>query len=372
MNIYRQSRHPLFRWWHSLDTIILVTVGLIILLGGLSITTASVAAAPKYGVGPYYFAIKQGIFLMLAVGIILGLSFMSPTVIKRGAILLAMATFGGMILTLLVGEDVKGASRWIQIAGFNLQPSEIMKPAFVMITAMLISHQDMRRCMQGFFASGVILAMVGVLLLGQPDIGMLLLMSSIWMLMSFIAGIPLLVLLPLVVLGLGAAGSLYLFFPHVQSRVNRFITSEGQDTYQVDQAREAILTGHLLGRGAGEGVVKHTLPDAHTDFIFAVIAEEFGILVCLFLLILYAVFAIYGFYRAIHHENRFVLVAVCGLLTLLTLQVIINIMVALHLLPTTGMALPLISYGGSATIGAGLSIGCILALLRERRQRIST
>lgn len=372
MNIYRQSRHPFVRWWHSLDHIMLASIGLIILLGIMAITTASVAAAPKYAVGPYYFAIKQGIFLLAAAGLILGLTFLSPTFIKRLAVLLGLVAFGGMVLTLFVGDTVKGAARWIEVAGFSLQPSELMKPTFVIICAMLVSHMDRQRRMRGFIISGLLLALIGLVLIRQPDVGMLVLLGAIWLSLLFMAGIPVPVFVPMTVLVGSGMFFLYMMFPHVQSRIHRFISTEGADTYQVDQAREAILTGHLLGRGAGEGVVKHTLPDAHTDFIFAVMAEEFGILVCMGLLLLYAVFALRGFTRAINHENRFILLAVCGLITLLALQVIINIMVALHLLPTTGMALPFISYGGSATLSAGLTIGFILALLRERRKKLAT
>ena len=369
-NVFRQSRHPVIRWWWEMDRTMFILLLLVIVVGGLVVSTASVAVAGKYAVNPLHFAVKQYIFLGAALVGILTCTMFRPSGMKRLGWLMYIAALVGIALTLVMGADVKGATRWIYIAGQSVQPSEFMKPALILVTAHLLSTADDAVRNQRFLISIGVLGLIALFLLQQPDVGMLLLLGMVWGAQVFLSGMSLLWLAPLALTGLATVVGAYITFEHVRSRVARFLNPEGTDTYQVDQAREAILTGHLFGRGAGEGVVKHTLPDAHTDFIFAVLAEEFGILACLFLLSLYMAIVVRGFWQMLRQEDRFVFLALGGFLTLLALQVLVNIGVALQLLPTTGMTLPFISYGGSATLSMALCMGFTLALLRKRRLKV--
>lgn len=338
--------------------------------GGIAVSTASIAVAKTYGVGPYYFAFKQYIFLFVSMVVMVCLTALRPRGVQRVGWIFLVVALAAVALTLVTGVDVKGATRWITVAGQTVQPSEFLKPAFILATASLLSAVDTGARQRGFLLACGLMGGVAFLLLQQPDVGMVMLLGLVWASQVFLSGISILWLAPLSLLGLVLGVGSYITFDHVQSRVARFLNPEGTDTYQVDQAREAILTGHLFGRGAGEGVVKHTLPDAHTDFIFAVLAEEFGIIICLLLLLIYFFIVFRGFYCLMHQDNRFSFIALGGLLTLLALQVMINIAVALHIVPTTGMTLPFISYGGSATLGMAISMGFVLALLRRRQLRL--
>lgn len=365
-NMYRQSRHPLIRWWWQNDRLIILLTLMLMLLGCIIVATASVAAAKTYGVGQYYFAVRQYIFVALAIAVMLTLTLFKIEGIKRLGALLFTLAFVGLIATFFMGVDVKGASRWIDIAGQRIQPSEFMKPAFVILTATILSLPKRGELLR-FGISLALMAVVAGLLLLQPDFGMFLLMGSVWFSQVFLAGISLRFLIPLVFLGLGTIAGAYFSLEHVRVRLNKFINPETSDTYQVDKAQEALLSGHLWGRGAGEGVVKHALPDAHTDFIFAVLSEEFGIVSGLVLLAVYGIIIFRGFQVVIGQGSMFRLVAGGGLLTMLALQVMINVGVAINMLPTTGMTLPFISYGGSAMMSMALSMGFLLAILRRRR-----
>jgi cell division protein FtsW len=370
MSVFRQSRHPLVRWWWEVDRPTIALLFIIMIIGAIAVTTASVATAKTYSVPAYFFALKQYVFLGGALAAMLGLTVLRPAGVERVGWLLFFVALAGIVLTLFTGQEVKGASRWLTVMGQSIQPSEFMKPALIVVTAALLSDVNPVLRQRGFWISCVLMGLIGVLLLQQPDVGMLLLFGSVWAGQVFLSGISILWLGVLGLAGLGAIVGAYTMFEHVQSRVARFLNPEGADTYQVDQAREAVLTGHLFGRGAGEGVVKHNLPDAHTDFIFAVIAEEFGILLCLALLMLYVLVILRGFAFMFHQQDRFIFLAVGGLMILLALQVMVNIGVALHLLPTTGMTLPFVSYGGSATLAMGIAMGFLLAVSRKRRLRL--
>jgi cell division protein FtsW len=292
---------------------------------------------------------------------------LKPPGIKLVALVLFGVAYVMIVLTFVIGVEVKGARRWIDIAGQSIQPTELMKPALIVLTAWVLSVREKLSRWQGFVLSMGLMAMVGLPVLLQPNFGMLLAMGSVWLVQVFMAGLPLLWLLPLVGAGVAVMMLAYVTFPHVRDRLERFINPEGSDTYQIDQATEAIMSGHLWGRGAGEGVVKHTLPDAHTDFIFAVLVEEFGIVAGICVLLLFLILVWRGFGKLLRQDDAFTLLAGGGLLTLVSLHVCVNIGVALHMLPTTGMTLPFISYGGSSTLAMALVFGFLLALLRKRR-----
>jgi cell division protein FtsW len=367
MSMFRQSRHPLVRWWWEMDRASVMLILVIMAIGAVAVSTASPAVAKTYQVGPYYFAERHILYLGCALGVMMAMTMLKTNGVKRVGVLLFILAYVGTLLTFVIGTEVKGARRWLDIAGQSIQPTEFMKAGLIIVTAMLLSSQEKLGRFQGYAVSILIMAGVGLPVLLQPNFGMMLAMCSVWFAQVFMAGLPLLWLLPLFGMLLLTVMGAYTMLPHVRDRMERFLNPESNDTYQVDQAYEAIASGHIWGRGAGEGVVKHTLPDAHTDFIFAVIVEEFGIVVGLLLMFIFMALVWRGFSRLLRQDDRFTLLAGGGFLTLIAIHVGVNIGVALHVLPTTGMTLPFISYGGSSTIAMALVMGFLLALLRRRR-----
>jgi cell division protein FtsW len=353
-----------------MDRLSVLIIVLLMAFGALAVTTASVAVARTYDVGPYHFALRHYVFLLMALAVMMALTMLRPPGVKRVGVILLIVSSIGLLLTFVVGVEVKGAQRWLSIGGQTIQPTEFLKPGLILTTAWLLAAEDIKARKRGFFISLGVMACVGIPVIMQPNFGMALAMGSVWFAQIFLAGMPLLWLVPLVGMGLCAAAGSYLMFPHIRDRMERFLNPENTDTYQIDQASEAIASGHLWGRGAGEGVVKQTLPDAHTDFIFAVLVEEFGIIMGLVVMLLFLTLVVRGFRRVASNEDRFVVLAVGGLLTLVSLHVCVNIGVALHLVPTTGMTLPFISYGGSSTFAMALVFGLLLALLRKQSRRI--
>lgn len=370
MSLFRQSRHPLVKWWWEMDRVSVGIIVLIMLIGALAVTTASVAVRGTYDVGPYYFAVRHYMFLLMALGVMLAMTMLRPAGVKRVGVVVLLLFYVGLILTFFIGVEVKGARRWIGIGGQTIQPTEFLKAGLIIVTAWLLSAEDMQARRRGFFASIGLMAAVGLPVIMQPNFGMALAMGTVWFAQVFLAGMPLLWMVPLIGAGVVVMIGSYLMLPHIRDRMERFLNPEHTDTYQIDQASEAIASGHIWGRGAGEGVVKQTLPDAHTDFIFAVLVEEFGIIVGLLTMALFLTLVMRGFRRVAATEDRFVVLAVGGLLTLVSLHVCVNIGVALHLVPTTGMTLPFISYGGSSTFAMALDFGLLLALLRKQSRRI--
>lgn len=364
------QHNPLAHWWWTMDRTTILLLTAVCVVGLVAVTTASLGVARKYGVEPFHFAERQALFLVLSAVFMLAFASFNRQWTVRIAVALFFAAYVGVLLTFVMGVDVKGASRWLNVAGQSVQPTEFLKPAFILVNALILSRTRGAEVWQRFVLSFALMACVALPIFLQPNVGMVLLLGLVWGAQIFLAGLPWLVVIavstamPLVFV----AG--YSFFPHVQSRIDRFLNPENADTYQVDMAREAFLSGHIFGKGPAEGTVKFVLPDAHTDFIFAVIGEEFGILTCLLLLALYAVIILRVFAKLIEQEDRFVLIAGGGLIILFSLQVVINASVALHILPTTGMTLPFVSYGGSSTLAMGIVMGLVLALLRREQGRV--
>ena len=343
----------------------------ILLVVGVAVSlTTSGAVASEYAVDPYYFVRKQMLFLGMVLPVVVVMSFLPIRYLVASGIALFVLATGLIIATFFIGVEIKGAQRWIDFGPVSLQPTELLKPALIMITASILTGYHQGDGLSRFWISMGVMGFVAVLILMQPDFGMVMLMSMVWLVQVFMAGVPLWVLLGLGMTGVGLIVGVYLAMPHVRSRIDRFIDPAAGDSYQVDQAREAFLSGGFTGRGIGDGVVKQTLPDAHTDFVFAVIAEELGIIACILLLVLFAMLVMRGFKRLGDQEDHFITLAAGGLLTLIGLQVLINVGVALHVLPTTGMTLPFISYGGSATLGMALVVGFLLSLTRRRQSRL--
>ncbi len=354
------------RWWWTVDRWLLIAIALLIGLGGVLTLAASPAVASRIGLAHFHFVQRQAVFLAPALVIMFGVSLMSPTGIRR---LATMVFCGALVLvaaTLFSSVEVKGANRWLYLGGLSLQPSEFVKPAFAVVSAWMFAEWRKGDGFPGQFISMVLWIAVVGLLLKQPDVGMAIVVTAVWIAQFFLAGLPMVLVGALAVIGVLGLGGAYALFPHVASRIDRFIDPSGKENYQIDRAMEAFATGGLFGRGPGEGAVKSVLPDAHTDFIFAVAGEEFGLLLCLFIVGVFAFIVLRGYSRLLQENNFFVLLAASGLATQFGLQAIINIGVNLRLLPTKGMTLPFISYGGSSLLALALGMGMLLALTRTR------
>ncbi len=367
MTVARTDISTVGRWWWTIDKWILAATTLLIFIGIILNFAAGPPAAERIGVEMFHFVRRQMVFLPLTIMVIFGISLLAPVQVRRFAVIGFLIALGLMVLTLLIGIEVKGAKRWIYFAGMSLQPSEFIKPFFAVVAAWMFSEHRLREDFPGNIISMGLLFSVITVLLSQPDIGMTLVVTAVWCAQFFMGGLPIFWVILIIVAGIGAIVSAYFTFPHVASRVDRFLDPTTGDSYQITQAMRAFQQGGLFGRGPGEGRVKEALPDAHTDFIFAVAGEEFGILLCLLMVALFAFLVIRALLKVLREENMFVLLAVGGLAVQFGLQAIINMASSLHMMPTKGMTLPFISYGGSSLVALGVGMGMILALTRRRR-----
>ncbi len=356
------------RWWWTVDKWMLAAVASLLAIGILLTLAAGPPAAERIGVDAFHFVRKQALFMPLVILVMFTVSLLSAAWVRRVAALGFTVMLLLMIATLLLGHDINGARRWVDLGPLPaLQPSEFMKPCFAVVTAWMFAEQRMREDFPGNLVAVILLLVTTTLLLSQPDVGMTLVVTAVWCAQFFVAGLPIIWVILFVVSGLGAVVGSYFMFPHVASRVDRFLDPSTGDTYQVTQAMRAFQQGGWFGRGPGEGRVKEALPDAHTDFIFAVAGEEFGVFLCLLVVALFAFLVIRALMKVTREENLFVLLAVGGLTVQFGLQAMINMASSLHMMPTKGMTLPFISYGGSSLLALGVGMGMLLALTRRRR-----
>ena len=363
--VSRMDRSPVAEWWRTIDRTLLGVLLFLMLSGVLLSFAASPAVADRIGVDTFHFIERHAMFLAPAAVLLVTCSFLTPKQVRRASFLLFGVSILLMIAVLFLGAEVKGSRRWLSLAGITIQPSEIMKPGFVVITAWLFAENSRRPEIPGNLFSIILFGIVAALLMAQPDFGQTMLTGIVWGALFFLAGMPwtwIVALGGLAVSGLGAA---YMFFPHVAGRIDRFVTGEG-DNFLVETAREAIINGGLLGQGPGEGTVKKIIPDAHADFPFAVAAEEFGIIACILLVALFAFVVLRGLNHALKERDPYIRLATSGLVTLFAIQSMINMMVNLQLMPAKGMTLPFISYGGSSMLSMAIAMGFMLALTRSR------
>ncbi|WP_106753079.1 FtsW/RodA/SpoVE family cell cycle protein [Pannonibacter carbonis] len=364
--VSRADRGPLAEWLWTVDHYLLAAFVLLAIGGVVLSFAASPPVAERLGVESFYFVKRQAVFLLPALAMMIGLSLMSPRIIRRVALLFLIGSLAMMVATLFLGVEVKGGRRWINLGFTTLQPSEFLKPAFVVIVAFLLSESGRRREVPGALFSALIFAVAAMLLIAQPDFGQTMLLALGWGALFFINGLPWIAIIALAVVGLVGMSSAYFLLPHVTSRVNRFLDPGSGDTFQVDTAREAFLSGGWFGKGPGEGIVKRILPDSHTDFVFSVVAEEFGIIVCMLMVVLFSFIVLRGLRNAARDQDAFSRLATSGLVIMFGLQATINLMVNLNLIPAKGMTLPFISYGGSSLFSTALTAGFILALSRRK------
>ncbi|MES2166241.1 MAG: putative lipid II flippase FtsW [Pseudomonadota bacterium] len=364
--ISREQRTPLSEWWWTVDRL-LVAAFITLMLGGVILSlAASPPVAARIGLDPFHFFNRHVLFLVPSLIVMLGVSFLSPRQVRRTALIVFTISILLVVATLLLGPEVKGAKRWITILGINIQASESLKPAFVVLVAWLFAESAKRPEMPATSMALGLLLMTVTLLVLEPDFGQTMLILMVWGTLFFIAGMRMIWVFGL--MGAGAVGlfGAYMMVPHVAGRIKRFMDPASGDTFQVDTAMEAFTHGGWFGQGPGEGTVKRILPDSHTDFVFAVAAEEFGIILCLALLALFAFIVIRALSRAYASEDMFARFAAAGLAIMFGIQASINMAVNLHLMPAKGMTLPFISYGGSSMISLAYGVGMLLALTRQR------
>ncbi len=366
MRIARDDRSVVTEWWFSVDRVLLAAVLALIGIGIILSLAASPAVATRKGLPPFYFVERHLVFAAAGVMLMLAVSLLDLRGIQTLAAVLLALMVGLMAVAVVHGIEVNGARRWIRFAGFSLQPSEIAKPAFAIAVAWLFSEARARPGTGMVPLAFALYAVVSALLLLQPDVGQWLLVSLVFGSLFFISGQPLLGAFALGGVGVGGLAAAYYAFPHVRGRFARFLDPASGDSFQTDRAIQSFAEGGFLGRGPGEGTIKSVLPDAHTDFIFAVVAEEYGALACLVLIALFAFIVGRALMRYRDRRDPFTHLAVNGLALLIALQAAINMAVNVGLVPAKGMTLPFISAGGSSMIAASLTVGMLLALGRRR------
>ncbi|PWE17719.1 cell division protein FtsW [Marinicauda salina] len=357
-------RAPLL--WSGLDRTLMFTVLALIFIGLTLSLAASPAAAERLALtDPFYFLYRHGAFAALAALILAGTAALSPVGARRAAGLVLVGSLLAMIAIPFVGADVNGATRWLRLGGFSLQPSELFKPAFIVIAAWLFAEESRGAPVPGRLIAAGIYALAVLLLLGQPDFGQTVLLSLIFGGMLWVSGLSYVYTAVLGGLGAAGAGLAYFMLPHVRDRIADFL-SPGGERMQTETALEAIGRGGLFGTGPGEGEVKRLLPEAHTDFVFSVAAEEFGLLASLAIIAFFAILFLRAWTNARRLTDHFAQLATAGLAMLFAAQALINIAVNLNLVPPKGMTLPFVSYGGSSMLGLAFAAGLLLALTRRR------
>ena len=365
----RAQRTPFGEWWWTVDRLSLAAVGALTLAGVVLSLAASPPVAGRLGLDPFYFVNRHVLYLLPTVAIMLGVSFLNPRQIRHVALIVFIISLVMVMATPMFGAEIKGAKRWLIIFGINIQPSEFLKPAFVILVAWLFGESANRPDMPANSLSLGLLLMVIVLLVMQPDFGQTMLVVLVWSALFFMAGMRMIWVFGIA--GIASVGltAAYFVVPHVAGRIRRFLNPASGDTFNIDIATESFMRGGWFGKGPGEGTVKRLLPESHTDFVFAVAAEEFGVALCLALVALFAFIVIRALARAMRNEDPFARFAGAGLAILFGMQSVINLAVNLNLIPAKGMTLPFISYGGSSMLSLAYAVGMLLALTREQRSQ---
>jgi cell division protein FtsW len=363
MSLSRADNSSFARWWWTVDRVSFIAVLMLMCIGLVLAFAASTAATGHANsVGNFSYAVKQAIFASIAFCILIGaslLSFRQARMAAAGIFALALVGAG---LALLIGPNVNGAHRWLEFGGFNLEPSEFIKPAFAVLAATFLADKLKHGFPGEIWTLGFLVPAVLVLLF-QPDVGQTALLTTLCVAMLFFAGLAYYWLVLLAGGGAGLAVAAYFLHPHVRERIAQFMDAGG---YQTGLALKAFEAGGIGGVGPGAGTVKYRLPDAHTDFIFAVAGEEFGIVLCVLIATLFGLVTIRLLLRSAQAREPFAQLAGAGLALVIGLQAFINMGVSLSILPAKGMTLPLISYGGSSLFGVALTLGFALGLTRQR------
>ncbi|MGV3479401.1 MAG: FtsW/RodA/SpoVE family cell cycle protein [Sphingobium sp.] len=365
-----RDKHPqLGLWFWEIDRVLLLLVTLLISIGIIAVAAASPAAAERYSEGTvrfdqYHYLYRQLVWVVLSVPVMLVISTMPKERARRMALLLACIFLFCLALVPILGSEVNGAKRWIGSGFAKFQPSEFLKPCFTVGMAWLLSLKVQDRTLPVVPLSALLMGVIAVLLMKQPDFGQTVIFGTVWLALLLLSGVSLRIMGWL--FGAGVAGVIgaYLFYDTATRRINDFIFQTG-DTYQTDMAHATLTAGGLLGTGPGGGEMKFRLPEAHTDYIFSVIGEEFGLIACLGIVLLYVAIVVRVFVKLLDEEDQFQLLAAAGLTTQFGVQAMINMAVNTQLAPSKGMTLPFISYGGSSMLALSLGFGLLLAFTRR-------
>ncbi len=362
-----RAKRTLFgEWWWTVDRLLLGALVALTLIGIVLLLAASPPVAIRLGYEPFYFVNRQAMYLIPALIVLIATSLLTPRQVRRVALAVFAVALVLVFATLVFGAEIKGARRWISMFGVSLQPSEFMKPALVVLAAWAFSESARRPEMPTtFLAIGLLLVSITPLVL-QPDFGQTVLIVLVWCALFFLSGLAWVWVAGLAATGAVSVYAAYQLIPHVRKRFDSFLEPGSGDTFQIDTALDSFARGGWLGRGPGEGTVKRILPDGHADFIFAVAAEEFGLVLCLAVAALFAFVVLRALFHAQRDEDPFMRLAISGLALLFGLQSSIAMAVNLHLVPAKGMTLPFISYGGSSLISLAYGMGMLVALTRRR------
>lgn len=361
-----EARH-LGDWWKSIDRTLMFVVLALISVGLILSLASSPAATVRENISdPFFFLYRQSAFALLSLFVLIGVSSLDPRGIRRLAALTLLSSFALIFATLFIGHEAGGASRWIRLPGFSIQPSEFLKPSLIVIAAWLFAESRAGAPIPGrVIAFGLYLTSV-VLLMQQPDFGQSILITLVFGGVFFVAGLNIRWMAGLIATAGAGIAAAWAFLPYVAERVERFLDPSSGERFQTETAIAAISRGGIMGVGPGEGTIKRSLPDSHTDFIFSVAAEEFGLLASLSIIGLFSILVARAWMNALKLTDHFAQLAVCGLALQFALQAFINIGVNLDLIPPKGMTLPFISYGGSSMLALALGAGMMLALTRRR------
>lgn len=365
-----RDKHPqLGLWFWEIDRILLLLVTLLISIGLVAVAAASPAAAERYSEGAvqfdqYHYLYRQLVWVVLSVPVMLAVSTMPKEAARRMAMILAAIFMVCLALVPILGSEVNGAKRWIGGGFAKFQPSEFLKPCFTVSMAWLLSLKVQDKTLPVVPLSALIMGMVALLLMKQPDFGQTVIFGAVWLMLLMVSGVSLRIMGWLGAAGVAGVISAYLFYDTATRRINDFIFQTG-DTYQTDMAHATLTAGGLLGRGPGGGEMKYRLPEAHTDYIFSVIGEEFGLIACLAIVLIYVAIIVRVFVKLLDEEDQFQLLAAAGLATQFGVQAMINMAVNTQLAPSKGMTLPFISYGGSSMLALSLGFGLLLAFTRR-------
>ncbi|MCE3254787.1 MAG: ftsW [Rickettsiaceae bacterium] len=361
----RRNLNPFKKWWIDIDRISLLLVIGLIAFGLMMAFISSPAVAKKISVDKLFFVKKQAFFVVISIFTILAISFLDKQQIKLISVLGIATCLVLLVLVLIFGSEAKGAKRWIMVLGFNLQPSEFAKIFFLVFNAFLLQKLQYHKWFIKYGTSAFLYLCVVALLILQPDFGMTIIFSLLWAIQLFIFGLPMFLVIMFSCFALVGGMVAYNSMPHVADRINKFLNLN-QKNYQVERAVDAYVNGGFFGVGPGNGLVKKYIPDAHTDFIFAVVAEEFGVISCVFVMVVFLIIIGRIIKRIKIEDDLFCKLAVIGLISQIALQTFINVGVSVGMLPTKGMTLPFISYGGSSIIAVSIGFGIVLSLTKKR------
>lgn len=366
ISVARTDRSYLGQWWLTVDRWSMAGIFGLMAFGLILIMAASPSQAHRWNVGDFHFVMRQLSFAGVGVVLMVSVSMLRVNMVGALAWFGFAVAFAAMLIVPFVGPEIKGAQRWLRFAGMSVQPSEFAKLFFAVAVAWLLAAAPQKILRYGLPASALLFALLALCLAMQRDFGTIFMIAIVWGALLFLAGTSLWILGGLGGLAVIGGLAVYQFQHHVRLRVDQFLFDTGGDRWQIDRALESFRAGGLVGRGPGEGVVKARLPDAHTDFIFAVAGEEFGLIACALLLGTFVLLAYRGFERVNRSRNLFIFLSASGLLLMLLTQCLINVAVNLELMPTKGTTLPFVSYGGSSLLACSIGAGMLLALTRRR------